>query len=139
MVLDSAGSIKKGWRCGRTFETPPAMSSAETVRRRATAVSPRWVVLNQTQSPAFQHLVERLTAPLGDALLVTGRAIRRNAEQGSGSSSARPTAAPGCCGALRPSCCFTGKAFLETVRLEGGAVFCSCMHLTDPPLVPHLA
>ena len=95
--------------------------------------SPRWLVLNQSQSPHFQGLLERLAEDIGPSRLLTGRPFPAGSalEVVQGPQYDRASMA----GRVRSWLRFTGVAAAELARVEPEGL----LAVTNPPFLPNLA
>ncbi len=93
----------------------------------------RWLVLNQSQSPHFQGLLERLAEDIGPGRLLTGRPFPSgpalDVVQGP------PYDRANMAGRVRSWLRFTGAAAAELARVEADGL----LAVTNPPFLPNLA
>ena len=95
----------------------------------------KWVVLNQTQTPTFQDLIESLSMDLGPCLILTGTPFPTS------SSLIKIEKGPAydrrsVLRRLQSWISFTLRALVLVVRLPGRPFI---LVVTNPPLLPHLA
>jgi len=95
--------------------------------------STRWLVLNQSQSPHFQGLLERLAEDIGPSRLLTGRPFPAGdaLEVVEGPSYDRGSMA----GRVRSWLRFSAAAAAELARVDADGL----LVVTNPPFLPNLA